>query len=368
MFVQSIDSFEQLSAHRHRWDELADDCLFQSWTWLSTWWQHYGTDCRLYILLVFDEAEQLKAILPCYLQQSLAHGKVLRLLGDGEVCSDHLGLLVSETDQESAAEAIAAMLFYQSDEWDLVDFSGIDAEGTGLRILVDRLRDSGCLTEITSTERRWSISLPDTWDEFLPLLSKSHRKKLRKLERRILDTDLATWHPVTSTADFDSAWPILIDLHQRRRRSLGEPGCFASPSFANFHEEVARKLLAENRLQLSWLELDGQPAAAEYNLISGTTTYAYQGGVEPEMLDQEPGRLSMIRTIQKAMDEGHREFDLLRGDEPYKAHWRATPHELINVRIASPRHGATMRLRTWTQLRSAGRWAKNFSGMFGSKT
>ena len=58
---------------------------------------------------------------------------------------------------------------------------------------------------------------------------------------------------------------------------------------------------------MSWLELDGSPAAAEYHFADGTTTYAYQGGVDPERLAEEPGRLSTILCLRAAIAEGHSE-------------------------------------------------------------
>jgi CelD/BcsL family acetyltransferase involved in cellulose biosynthesis len=124
---------------------------------------------------------------------------------------------------------------------------------------------------------------------------------------------------------------------------LGEPGCFSSRNFHDFHRAAAQRLLGRGQLRLSWLELDGAPAAAEYHLAGGGTTYAYQGGVDPARLDEEPGRLSSILCLRAAIDEGQRVFDFLRGDEPYKAHWRATPRPTFNYRVTPNRRLARFR-------------------------
>ena len=110
----------------------------------------------------------------------------------------------------------------------------------------------------------------------------------------MLESDRARWHQVTSASELPAAWAILVELHQRRRLSLGEPGCFASRLFHDFHREVTQRLLDRDQLRMSWLELDGSPAAAEYHLAGTADTYAYQGGVDPERLAEEPGRLSTI--------------------------------------------------------------------------
>jgi CelD/BcsL family acetyltransferase involved in cellulose biosynthesis len=202
------------------------------------------------------------------------------------------------------------------------------------------------------------LDLPASWDEYLAGISKSHRKQLRQLERRVVESDRVEWNRVETKVDFDQAWPILIDLHQRRRRSLGEPGCFASRLFHNFHREAAGRLLERGQLRLSRMSLDGIPAAAEYHLADASTTFAYQGGVDPERLAEEPGRLSTILCLRAAIDEGHRQIDFLRGDEPYKAHWRATPRETFDYRVIPNRRLARLRGRVWSVADVLGDWVR----------
>lgn len=384
MYVQRINNLKELSLYCQRWDELAGDRVFQTWTWVSTWWAHYGQtqpDCDLAVFLVFDQSEpsschgrqdapcsldanRLVAILPCYYQQTFARGKVLRLLGDGEVCSDHLDLLVAEKQIEGAAKAIARYLTHHSEDWDLADFGAVEENSTGLNQLFTDLQSHGCHVTRRGGQSSWSVELPATWDEFLALQSKSHRKQLRRLDNRVLNSDRAVWHLVKTAEQFDAAWELLIDLHQRRRNSLNEPGCFASERWAAFHRDVARQLLEAGQLRLSWLELDGKPIAAEYHFATSSATLAYQGGLDPDRLDEEPGRLSMIRTFQHAMAEGHTTFDLLRGDEPYKAHWRATPQTTYDVQIVPARRTARLRHQVWSYLRHAGQVARKVTNLF----
>ncbi len=386
MYVHRINSLDLLLPYCQRWDELAGDCVFRTSIWLTTWWQHYGHSqqgCDLAVFLVFNQPvpskchaqegpadcsaapniDNLVAILPCYFQQTFARGKALRLLGDGEVCSDHLDLLVAEDHAQQAAKTLAEYLVLHSADWDVVDFTAVDANNIGLNCLVSELKLRDCQVTSSVGQSCWSVELPATWDQFLALQSKSHRKQLRRLDKRILDSDQAIWHLVQTPEQFDHAWEILVDLHQRRRISLSEPGCFASESWATFHRDVARKLLESGQLRLSWLELASKPAAVEYNFARNKTTLAYQGGLDPARLDEEPGRLSMIRTIQHAIEEGHTTFDFLRGDEPYKAHWRATPHETFDVQIIPARSAARLRFQVRNCLRQAGRLARQVTNL-----
>ena len=362
MHVLRVKQFESLTAYRERWNQLAEGCVFRSWTWLATWWKHYESlrpTQSLNVLLVFEEEssekapEKLVAILPCYQSTSFTRGKVLRLLGDGEVCSDHLGMLVEPRQAQRASQAIAEHLVHQWKDWDLIDLSTIDDVDEPMNLLALALESHDCQVNRRTGLNSWSLALPASWEEFLALQSKSHRKQLRRLDKRILETGHGIWHLVKSREEFKTAWEILVDLHQRRRISLGEPGCFASDRWASFHRDVAEQLLSEGRLRLSWLELDGRPAAAEYFLAENQTSIAYQGGLDPDRLDEEPGRLSLIRVVQHAIAEGHQTIDFLRGDEPYKAHWRATSLSTTDLQIVPPRSGARWRHQAWSYLRGA---------------
>jgi CelD/BcsL family acetyltransferase involved in cellulose biosynthesis len=302
--------------------------------------------------------------LPGYVDISWSQGRVWRLLGDGEACTDHTGLLVAPQLAEAVAAALATHVGDRLD-WDLLDLHAIDAHDTATTALFDALAVGGCTTARLHADRCWSIELPATWDEFLAMQSKSHRKQLRQLDARVLHSGRAAWKLVERPEDFGRAWSTVVDLHQRRRQSLREAGCFASSKWAAFHWEVAQQLLAQGRLRLSVLELDGQPIAAEYHLAGEHATYAYQGGVDPDRLEAEPGQLSTICSIKRAIAEGHKQFDLLRGDEPYKAHWRATPSQALRLVAVPPRLWPRLRRGAFSGVRNAARMTKQLTGLFG---
>ena len=375
-----VDRLDDLTQYRAAWDDLAGENIFRSWNWFSTWWKHYGDqhtagrNRALRTILVFPNDRNDKrptegsksepiAILPCYLERSIGRGRVWRLCGDGEVCSDHLGLLSREKDPIPAADAVAQLLLARND-WDLLEFSAIDLDDEPTRALGRALNIRGGASAEVAGPQIWTVELPSTWDEYLMQLSKSHRKKIRRLLKRAADDGGIGWHKPTTEEEFDVAWAHFADLHQRRWESVGEPGCFASSSWSGFHGEVARKLFSEGDLRLGWLEQRGRPIAAEYQFARGDTTYAYQGGVEPEQLDGQAGRLSLTCAIQQSLSEGRRRFDFLRGDEPYKRHWRAEASPTVTLQVIPPRSTALWRCRAWEAAHQAGRLVKRLAGMF----
>jgi hypothetical protein len=354
MSVQLVTTWDELRALETEWNALAAT-PFHSWDWLATWWKHYGRAGRprrdrhddranrrrvarqLYVLAVYDPAAEdtigsrrLVGVAPWFLDRMLVKGNVVRWLGSGEVCTDHLSIICRPEDRTRVAASVAHALAHDLDDWDQLDLAGIDADNEACSSFVVELENRQCIASRRVADSCWVLELPAAWDDYLASISKSHRKQLRQLERRVIESGRTRWHRVESAEQLETAWPVLVDLHQRRRNSLGERGCFASQTFHDFHREVAGRLLERNQLRFSWLELDGTPAAAEYHFAD-------------RRLQEEPGRLSTILCLQRAIEEGHSRFDFLRGDEAYKAHWRAEPKPTFDCRIVPDRRLARIR-------------------------
>lgn len=342
MIIRLLNTSDQLDAIADDWDRLAAGHPMRGHDWLAGWWRHYA-EGELFVLAAYDEAtDELIGLAPWRMETGARLGRVIRWLGDGEVCTDHLTLLTAEGAAPRVSAAIADFLSDEFLDWDLLQLDDTDAADPRLAALVDALTERDCRLQARDAGACWSIELPADWEEFLARQSKSHRKQLRRAERRVLESDTCHWRPVETAEQLQEAWPLFIDLHQRRRQSLGEPGCFASARFEAFHRELSTRLLERGQLRMSWVEMEDQGVAAELHFASDDAVLAYQGGVDPDRLEDEPGRLSNIATIKAAIEEGASRFDFLRGDEPYKAHWRAEPQATVHLRFVPPRRKAQL--------------------------
>ena len=226
----------------------------------------------------------------------------------------------------------------------------------------------GCLGPSPRGPNCWRLELPADWATYEASLSKSHRKQVRRLIDRVFDTGRARLHTVADQSQLERGRQILIDLHQRRRVALGEPGCFSSSAFANFHEDAMPRLLAAGLLRLHWLELDGVPAAAEYHLSDGGVIYGYQSGVAPELIG---------RAARAAVGHRHAAAGRSNKDSPRSISCAAMSRtKLISAPAASrwsstgssaPRATARLRHQAWSVREEherlvAGQAAKTASG------
>ena len=317
--IRRIQTFEEMTALAEDWNRLAGGNPLRGFAWHANWWKHYQENNELFVIAVRDGEGTVVGIAPWFLQQRSGKGRVLAWLGSGDVCSDYQTILLDERQADAITEQLAQWLeaaTVSEPGWDLLHLDSVPTADQAVGQFVAHLWSGGNTIHREDGPNCWRIALPPTWEEYVETLSKSHRKQVRRIERRQLQSGRAVLHTVNSEQDLERGFGILIDLHQRRRLSLGEPGCFASEPFSGFLHVVAQQLLGTNQLRLSWVEVEGQPAAVEFQMAGGGVTYAYQAGVDPELMHEEPGRIINIATIRQAIEEGQHSFDFLRGDEP----------------------------------------------------
>jgi CelD/BcsL family acetyltransferase involved in cellulose biosynthesis len=343
MNVELVSESSRLAALEGPWNALAANSPLLSWEWMSLWWKHYGRPAAtqgrasLYVLAAWD-GDSLVGVAPWYAELGRLGRRKLRFLGSGEVCTDYLTIMAAPGRDAEVVQAVADFLLPNRSRpssgpanWHSLDFDGIDATDGAMALLGKALTDRGALLYERPGMRTWRLALPDNWETFVTSFSKTRRKQMRQWMHDI-ETGRIAMHVARTPADLARGWPILIDLHQRRRRSLGDPGCFASPRFGAFHAEVAAALLESGRLQLTWIERNGKPLASEYMLMGGGVAYCYQSGIEPLETELQPGHLAVMATVANAIENGCTGYDFMRGEEPYKARWHAEPRPAIRLR------------------------------------
>jgi CelD/BcsL family acetyltransferase involved in cellulose biosynthesis len=339
---------------------LAGEVPCRRWEWLEPWWRHYSTPTdELFVLLVRDSLGELLGIAPWYLSRSLRHGRVVRFLGSGDVCSDYLTIYARPEVRMVVVDEIADYLTsVAADEWDMIELNGVEADDEATLTLVERMAERDYMVHQQRGESCWRLDLPGDWESYVKTLSKTRRERTRQIVRDAFDSGRAVSRQVLDRDQLPRYFELLVELHQKRRRSVGEEGCFADAKFLSYHREVMERFFALGRLRLQYVLLDGRPVAIEYDLIGGNAIYFYQSGIEPALLEQRPGWIGTIGSLRSAIEQGYRTFDFMRGDEAYKSSWKARPRPTMETRIVARRRAAQLRHTAWLAERQVRQWAK----------
>lgn len=371
--VQQESEFAALAAD---WDRLAGDRFFCRHGWLSAWWKFYGRGNQL-LILVAESNGRIVGIAPFYRTNRAATGKCICFLGSNDVCSDYLKIMIDESLKDESAggglsiielrravvEAFTGKLIevnrQSTTRWDMLELSGALRDEPANDALFDSMQAAGCGVHHQTIECSWQLPLPATWDELNAKHGGSFRRTLKKIDRDLLDTGTVKRFEATDSETLSRGFDILVDLHQRRRESLGERGCFSDPRFTGFLKTIATDSLQRGELSLLWSEYESEPMSATICFRHSGVVSMYQSGVNPDLMQYRPGHLQNLIAIRDGISHHMKTYDFLRGDEPYKRLWRATPVELVSTRIIAGRFLPRLRHQAWVTRHAIGGWVKS---------
>jgi len=156
------------------------------------------------------------------------------------------------------------------------------------------------------------IDLPKTWEEYLVRLPRRERKELKRKIKRLEETDsFYSCSEETVKADFED----FVRLH---RLSDPQKGKFMSEEMKQFFWQVKTMQAEGWRQYLCFLKLENKPVASVMTLESDSEVWLYNSGFDPNYSYYSVGLLLKAYKIKKAIEEGKKRYDFLRGAERYK--------------------------------------------------
>ena len=302
--------------------------VFATPQWHRLWWDEFGRGKDLF-LLTMRRGPNVVAIVPLYRKRE-GERLVLRFVG-GIDLTDYLGPVCSKEVRDDVASSLVQWLSHTDVSWDEFDAHNMPVPFGFAEFLVDHADRVGLEFQLDQEETSAVLVLPQDWEQYLSSLRSKERhelrRKLRRLEREQPD---ATVRSATEESLPDDL-RAFFDMH---RGAEGRKGHFLRPEVAAFFERIARVFSAEGWLRLDLLEIGGVPVASTFAFSHGHTFYLYNSAYEPEWARLSPGLVLVSELVKRAIAEGKRTLDFLRGPERYKYQLGASAVPLNNLRIS----------------------------------
>lgn len=325
MRVSEITTLEGLHAVIDEWRGLWLECPsatpFLSPEWLVPWWEWFGGGGMLRVATARKD-ERLVGLAPLFAYRSESNERSLAFIGTG--VSDYLGVLFAPGFEA----AFVAELFGQvikAWDWDTCRLEGI-MEGSPL---LELPQGSGAEAFLQSTCP--VIRLPDTADGFFRLLSNDFRRKVFKGNRDIEGAGAVK----IEDADADAVPEFISELFALQSERWGASDRETARLKA-FQTEAAKGISTLGCLALKRLRFNGKTASVLYSFKRGRRLYCYMTAFDERLAWYSPGRYLMAHAVLEAIGAGLKEFDFMRGSEPYKYAWGASDTFTYSLKIARP--------------------------------
>ena len=322
------------------WDDLLassiSNVVFLARQWQMVWWKHFGASesCQLHLLAVRDEGGALLGIAPLFIAREplpplkeYTRGllrpegegeprRLVRIVGGIEV-ADYLDIIAPEEHAAAVWRAVFNYLDEHRADWDAIDFHSLPEWSPSRAILAEVAGEFGLSISTLPEDVAPVVELPDTWDAYLMSLRKKDRHELRRKVRKLEGRDDVRWRlvPPQDAEAMRTGMELFLDLH---RKSGVDKAHFMNEQMATFFLDMAGSLIDTGWLDLAILEVDGQPASAYFSFNYNGRIYLYNSGYDPRFASYSAGIALLAYRIHKAINQGCRYFDFLRGDEEYK--------------------------------------------------
>ncbi|HEX8135662.1 MAG TPA: GNAT family N-acetyltransferase, partial [Actinomycetes bacterium] len=304
-------------------------CPFLTWPWFSALADVPSASGCVRVLVATRAGEPI-GLLP--LEWATGPGR-LRTVGPAGwrwLAPDHLDVLGPGRQRLAAARAMLAYLAVTPD-WDALDLDGLDPAGALARATAGALRPPRFLHRPAEPVAAPFVDLRAKDDaELFPSRNLRHqvRRGLRAAERS--GGGLET---VRDPQRVGRLMEELMALHNARFGAAS--AVFATPERRRFHLLASGRMAAAGMAQVVRLTAEGRTAALLYALLLPGRVFYYAMGMAGEV-GLSPGRTVLGQAILAAADEGFSEFDLLRGDHPFKLRFASGIREDLRIRVVRP--------------------------------
>ena len=283
------------------------DCLFVVPAWLRAWWSAFGEgNDRILLRSVRDGATVIGVA------ALRAEGDMARFLGSEDVCD--FQDVVARRGRER--EFLSGLL------------DGLSEEGVS-RLDLGLLRpDSAVIRELpgAAEARGWRVSrdledtaveldLPGAWDEYLARLNKKERHEIRRKLRRLEGAGEVSLRRVNPKLSLEGDGTAFLGLFRGYRPDKAE---FLSEQREAYFRALLQNMARAELLDLWFLDVGGEPAAAVLCFRYRSTTYLYNNGYDPRFEHLSVGLVIKALTIRESIAAGQARYSFLKGAEAYK--------------------------------------------------
>jgi hypothetical protein len=324
--VETVSTYESLLALEPVWNRLfaeaGIDHPFLRHEWIRTWWECFGEDKQLHVLVVTAGGDPI-AIAPLMLCFEPLYGlKVRQLKLITNVHTPRMDFIVGRCE-ESVYRAIWDYLASQKGLWDVLVLPQVPAESITLQQLPALAAAEGFRFGLWRAPDSPCLQLTGTWETYFNGLARKHRSNLRNRLKRLERLGPVELEVIDGGPELGSALEegFQIEAAAWKGREGTAIGC--RPELRRFYTRQAAQAAEKGWLRLYFLTVGGQRIAFGYSLCFDGTIFLLKPGYIPAYAPYSPSNLLFSMVLREAFSTGILAYDFLGCDEPWKMDWTA---------------------------------------------
>jgi CelD/BcsL family acetyltransferase involved in cellulose biosynthesis len=337
MEFKIITNFEETGLLAGPWNALLEESAshvpFLRREYLLTWWKTLGGgewQSADLLLIVASEGEKIVGIAPLFFSHNREGEPALLLVGSIEV-SDYLDVIACPAD---LPDFVAGLLDFLTSPalppWKVLDLYNLLESSQTLPALENAAARLGWSYTCERLQHSPHILLPGDWETYLAGIDKKQRHEIRRKMRRLEESGLpvrvyVVEDPATVEPEADAFLALMAQDPEK--------AAFLTLPMRAFMHDVIRCAFDAHCLQLAFLEISGEKAAAYLNFDYLNRIWVYNSGLDRKFNDYSPGWVLLGHLLKWANERHATDFDFMRGDEEYKYRFGAVDRFVVRASV-----------------------------------
>ena len=293
---------------------------FSTHAWTQTWWESFGADAELLVLLVRANGEPI-AIAPFMRVTERMYGarqRCLRFLANDH--SPRCDFIVADRHAE-AYGAICKFLMSEATNWDVLQLRDVPSHSRTLVELTTHAAQYGFLAGVRRSADSPILPLATDWNAYLESLSPKRRWFLRNRLKRLSKSGRVTLETIGGEDQLSEALEEGYRLEAAAWKEKAGTAILCSPEIRRFYTTLAERAAARGWLQLQFLKVGDRRVAFAYCLAYEKRMYLLKPGFDPEYAAFSPGTLLCYLALQEIQKSGFVAYDFLGYGDRWKRQW-----------------------------------------------
>lgn len=315
MQIEVLADPQAVEALAPEWDEVVVDSSrpLMSPAWLLAWWRHVAPPGAELRVVTAREGGRLVGLAPLWCRPTTARPVRYRFLGAG--VSLRGGPLARPGREAEVAAAVAHALADMKPRVGMVMFDGVPDEW------------------LEAVARAWPGGRPwrahrfvapapfvrydePTFEDWWAGRSRNFRQQISH-SRREFDRAGGVFRFSRTPDELTRDLKAFAALHYDRWRAKGGSDVL-TPEVERMLLDAGRAMLADERLRLWCLDVDGRTINAEIFLAAGSRLTYWLGGFDEAWSRHRPALTGLAALLEATWKDGYEVLDLGAGGQPYK--------------------------------------------------
>jgi CelD/BcsL family acetyltransferase involved in cellulose biosynthesis len=239
---------------------------------------------------------------------------------------------------EAAMEAIWAYLATRSQPWHAIILEDVPSDAPLLAPLLESARRAGAPVGIWHGGSVPYLAVDGDWETYHATLSQKFRSNLRRRRARLHEHGDVSYRCVTAPPEVPEALVAGLSLEGSGWKDEAGSSIASDPVLVKFYESWAKEAASRGWLALSFLDVNGVPAAFDYSTCYNGRWYNMKIGYDPAWARYSLGQLLKEDILRRCFQGGVSEYDFLGVTNVSKEDWkpRQRGHDWLFVYAPHP--------------------------------